>query len=103
MITKEMIEEAAQAYYDTTYGTLKTNPFIAEGFRQGAHWAIEEFLRELWYDASEMPKLHRFVLMEVEYHLPCGLSDEFDIVVSSYQSFGWDESNFKRSDYTVTR
>lgn len=46
MITDKEINAAAQAYCDATYGTLKTEPFIAEGFRQGAKWAIKKVLEE---------------------------------------------------------
>lgn len=27
-----------------------------EGFKAGAHWAIKEFLKSLWHDASEVPQ-----------------------------------------------
>ena len=55
MIDEKKIEEAAQGYCDATYGTLNTNPFIAEAFRKGANWAINEFLENLWHDAEEEP------------------------------------------------
>ena len=57
MIDKDKIKSAAQGYCDATYGTLDTNPFIAEAFRQGANWAINEFLNDLWHPASEKPIL----------------------------------------------
>ena len=55
MIDESKIKEAARAYCDATYGTLKEEPFIAEGFRQGAQWAQQEFINSLWHDASEEP------------------------------------------------
>lgn len=55
MLDEKKIEEAAQAYCDATYGTLHTDPFIAEGFRQGAQWAIDQFLKDLWHDKTEIP------------------------------------------------
>lgn len=57
MIDKNKIKSAAQGYCDATYGTLNTNPFIAEAFRKGANWAINEFLKDLWHPASEKPIL----------------------------------------------
>lgn len=57
MIDKDKIKSAAQGYCDATFGTLDTNPFIAEAFRQGAHWAINEFLENLWHSANEEPIL----------------------------------------------
>ena len=66
MIDKNKIKSAAQGYCDATYGTLDTNPFIAEAFRQGANWAINEFLKDLWHPASEKPNLK-----QVECYVTC--------------------------------
>ena len=65
MIDKNKIKSAAQGYCDATYGTLNTNPFIAEAFRKGANWAINEFLNDLWNPAIEEPKKNRIVLTDV--------------------------------------
>ena len=62
MIDKNKIKSAAQGYCDATYGTLNTNPFIAEAFRKGANWAIQEFLKDLWHPASEEPEKFRKIL-----------------------------------------
>ena len=62
MIDKNKIKSAAQGYCDATYGTLNTNPFIAEGFRKGARWAINEFLKNLWYPVSKEPEKFRKIL-----------------------------------------
>lgn len=56
MIDENMINNAAKGYCNKRYPTSLDTPFIAEGFRAGAHWAIQEFLKELWHDASEEPK-----------------------------------------------
>ena len=64
MIDKNKIKSAAQGYCDATYGTLNTNPFIAEAFRKGAKWAINEFLENLWHPAYEEPKKNRLVLTD---------------------------------------
>ena len=55
MIDNNKINSAAQGYCDATYGTLNTNPFIAEAFMKGANWAINEFLKDLWHAACEVP------------------------------------------------
>ena len=55
MIDNNKIKSAAQGYCDATYGTLDDHPLIAEAFRQGANWAINEFLKDLWHDAEEEP------------------------------------------------
>ena len=62
MIDKNKIKSAAQGYCDATYGTLNTNPFIAEAFRKGANWAINEFLKDLWHPVSKEPEKFRKIL-----------------------------------------
>ena len=62
MIDKNKIKSAAQGYCDATYGTLNTNPFIAEAFRKGAKWAVNEFLKDLWHPSSEEPEKFRIIL-----------------------------------------
>ena len=57
MIDKNKIKSAAQGYCDATYGTLNTDPFIAEGFRKGAKWAINELSMDLVHPASENAKI----------------------------------------------
>ena len=57
MIDKNKIKSAAQGYCDATYGTLNTNPFIAEAFRKGAKWAINELSKDLVHSASENAKI----------------------------------------------
>lgn len=57
MIDEKKIKSAAQGYCDATYGTLDTNPFIAEGFRKGAKWAINELSKDLVHPASENAKI----------------------------------------------
>lgn len=47
MIDEKKIKGAAQGYCDATYGTLDDHPLIAEAFRQGANWAIQEMSKDL--------------------------------------------------------
>ena len=63
MIENNKIKSAAQGYCDATYGTLNTNPFIAEAFKDGAKWAIKEFLKDLWHEPEEEPKEKDKLLM----------------------------------------
>ena len=67
MIDDNKIKSAVQVYCDATYGTLYTDPFIAEGFRKGARWAINEFLKNLWHLANEIPEIGRVIIMENYY------------------------------------
>ena len=63
MIIEKQVKETAQAYCDATYGSLSTDPFIAEGFKQGAKWAINEFFKDLWHPASEEPDDNSIVII----------------------------------------
>lgn len=56
MIDDKKIEEAARYYCNNRYPASQDAPFIAEGFRHGAKWATNEFLKDLWHPASEEPK-----------------------------------------------
>ena len=83
MIDKNKIKSAAQGYCDATYGTLDTNPFIAEAFRKGANWAINEFLNDLLHPAEEIPEKERPVLVvykhggySIEYWEPYNISGQ---------------------------
>ena len=67
MIDKDKIKSAAQGYCDATYGTLDDHPLIAEAFRQGANWAINEFLKNLWHPAWKKPEDDRYILWEEKY------------------------------------
>ena len=84
MIDKDKIKSAAQGYCDATYGTLDDHPLIAEAFRQGANWAINEFLRNLWHAPEEEPTYHPFkdaeeCWQEMQKHQPFGwLKDKND-------------------------
>ena len=102
MIDKNKIKSAAQGYCDATYSTLNTNPFIAEAFRKGAKWAINEFIKDLWH-TDENPKKYHKCLVEVVYHRPLNMTDEIEYVTSHLTEFGWDEYSFKRSEYTINR
>ena len=82
MIDDKKIEEAARYYCNNRYPASQDAPFIAEGFRHGAKWAINEFLKDLWHDTIEEPKekvpllyyrKHKFLSFMVDKH-----SDVYD-------------------------
>ena len=56
MINDKKIEEAARYYCNNRYPASQDAPFIAEWFRLGAKWAVNELLKDLWHPASEEPK-----------------------------------------------
>lgn len=78
MIDKNKIKSAAQGYCDATYGTLNTNPFIAEAFRKGANWAINEFLKDLWHPYDEVPTIKDSNILQFFESYGAGSEDDFD-------------------------
>ena len=61
MIDDKKIKSAAQGYCDATYGILNE----AEAFEQGAKWAIDEFLKDLWHPVSEKPRRNAIFLAQI--------------------------------------
>ena len=119
MIDDKKIEEAAReaaSLYEQDLPIMSYNEdtevdgqhhfcqeFGAELFKDGAKWAIKELLKDLWHAIDENPKKYHKCLVEVVYHRPLNMTDEIDYVTSHLTNFGWDESSFKRSDYTIKR
>lgn len=64
MINDKKIEEAARNYCNNRYPASQDAPFIAEGFRKGACWAINEFLKNLWNPAEEEPRKDVSIMVE---------------------------------------
>lgn len=79
MIDEKKIEEAAKVYAKKTeIECRKLNEKLSSGnkfsvtyknpdaaFTDGAHWAIEEFSKDLLHDASEEPKSEKRILVEM--------------------------------------
>nr|DAQ06009.1 MAG TPA: Protein of unknown function (DUF2829) [Caudoviricetes sp.] len=64
MINDKKIEEAARYYCNNRYPASQDAPFIAEGFRLGAKWAVNELLKDLWHPASEEPRKDVSIIVE---------------------------------------
>ena len=64
MIDDKKIEEAARYYCNNRYPASQDAPLIAEGFRLGAKWAVNELLKDLWHPASEEPEKNHFILFK---------------------------------------
>ena len=64
MINDKKIEEAARYYCNNRYPASQDAPFIAEWFRHGAKWAINELLKDLWHPASEEPRKDVSIIVE---------------------------------------
>ena len=81
MIDEKKIEEAAREtadLYEKDLPIMSYNEdtevdgqhhfcqeFGAKLFKDGAKWAINEFLKDLWHPANEEPNKGKFVLMEM--------------------------------------
>lgn len=111
MIDDKKIEAAANKHINAEYARYNSGKVEDEmiclmgkdSFKEGAKWAINEFLKNLWHAIDENPKKYHKCLVEVLYHRPLNMTDEIDYVTSHLTNFGWDESSFKRGDYTIKR
>lgn len=63
MINDEKVEEAASVYSTSNSysvigpdGRMSLKPELETAFEAGVHWAINEFLKDLWHSADEEPK-----------------------------------------------
>lgn len=65
MIDDKKIEEAAfDLYKNSKLDFVSSESF--EGFKEGAKWMQEEFLKDLWHTASEEPREFAEVLAEAK-------------------------------------
>ena len=64
MIDDNKIEEAAVKSSNYLKGICDFTVINAfeEGFKEGAKWAINEFLKDLWHTADEMPNENNEVI-----------------------------------------
>lgn len=79
MIDDKKIEEAATvaSISDTEKGRVREDYVInalgdhesgfREGYIEGAKWAINEFLKDLWHPISEIPEIGRIFIMDAHY------------------------------------
>lgn len=68
MIDDNKIEEAKKSFIadKKILGVMAMND-LACGFKEGAKWAINEFLKDLWHTANEEPKKVKNLLLETTY------------------------------------
>lgn len=71
MIDEKKIEEAARAYgadndcsVISKNGRMSLGPELENAFEAGAHWALEQFLKDLWHSTRGEPEEGRNILME---------------------------------------
>lgn len=81
MIDDTLIDAAVRAYCEATYGTLSDHPFIAEGFRQGAQWAQEEYVKTLWHSIKEKPCHKDYITTMCTDIVNLNITYKFDYIV----------------------
>lgn len=67
MIDDKKIEEAAFDLYKNSKLDFVSSESV-EGFKEGAKWGINEFLKDLWHPASEKPRKGAKFLYQNHYN-----------------------------------
>lgn len=101
MIDDKKIEGAARRYSKATDCDKEEALLIEEGFKEGAEWAINDFLKDLWHDASEeipKEKAELFVKLGNEYFSAYRIEDYYyvtdinntcEVLVKIYEVTRW--------------
>ena len=100
MIDEKKIEAAARRYSEVTDCDKQEALLIEEGFREGANWAINEFLKDLWHPVWKEPDDDRYILWEEKYS---GVKSTMFYNATEYNTF-YDESwDSKVASLNITR
>lgn len=62
MIDDKKINEAANKLCD--YGSILSSGYRIDGFKKGAKWTINEFLKDLWHPIEEKPQKEKVFLYQ---------------------------------------
>lgn len=89
MIDEKKIESMGRGYSEFTYGTLKEHPLIEEAFREGAKWAIDEFLKDLWHPNAEEPDKSKSDIITLGF--------DNDAYLQFKESILWNEESWRHS------
>lgn len=98
MIDNKKIEEVARRYCKAT-DCKKEESLLKEGFKDGAHWAINELLKDLWHPVSEEPEENKKLLVQYTNYM---VEDDYEIdIKSTHVSWGYlvNAYNFKKWCY----
>ena len=63
MINDKKIEDAAKQHSEESYISDYFQACYKDAFMEGAKWAINEFLKNLWHPAEDIPEQERPVLV----------------------------------------
>ena len=67
MINDKKIEDAAKQHSEESYISDYFQACYKDAFMEGAKWAINEFLKNLWHPANEIPEIGRVIIIENHY------------------------------------
>ena len=67
MINDKKIEDAAKQHSEESYISDYFQACYKDAFMGGAKWAINEFLKNLWHPANEIPEIGRVIIIENHY------------------------------------
>lgn len=89
MIDDKKIEEAARRYSEVTDCDKQESLLIEEGFREGAKWAINEFIKYLWHSIDEEPDKRKSDIITIGSYNYISLHFK--------ESFIWKEESWRHS------
>ena len=67
MIDDKKIEEAAKQHSEESYISGYFQACYKDAFIESAKWTINEFLKDLWHPANEVPEIGRVIIMKNHY------------------------------------
>ena len=67
MIDDKKIEDTAKQHSEESYISGYFQACYEDAFMDGAKWAINEFIKNLWHPANEIPEIGRVIIMENYY------------------------------------
>ena len=67
MIDNKKIEDAAKQHSEESYISGYFQACYEDAFMEGAKWTINEFIKNLWHPANEIPEIGRVIIMKNYY------------------------------------
>lgn len=89
MIDDKKIETAARRYSEVTDCDKEEALLIEEDFKEGANWAINEFLKNLWHPNTEEPDKSKGDIITLGF--------DNDAYLQFKESVLWNEESWRHS------
>ena len=88
MINDKKIEDAAKQHSEESYISDYFQACYKDAFMEGTKWAINEFLKDLWHPASEIPCEGKYLV--VEYNITDTIKDYLSFKrLEGYLGWNW--------------